>query len=93
MIYDTILYKLADPSTLPSIVGYGCAYNNNDTRLAVTCTLTKPIYNIYTIQRQHHIPKLANPSTLPSGIGGCAYNNDGTRLAVAHQQAHVYNDI
>jgi len=75
--------KLADPSTLPTGAGYGCAFDPTGTYLAVA-HFTSPLITIYK-RDGNTFTKLANPATRPTGVGrGCAFDPTGTYLAVAH---------
>ena len=75
--------KLADPATLPTGVGLGCAFSPNGEFLAVAHDIT-PFITIY--QRSGTtFNKLTNPATLPTGAGySCAFSANGEFLAVAH---------
>ena len=78
--------KLADPSTLPTGAGYGCAFDPTGTYLAVAHG-SSPRITIYKRSGDTFI-KLANPSTLPTGDGyGCAFDPTGTYLAVVHESS------
>ena len=77
---------LPDPTTLPTGIGYGCAFNHDGTRLAVA-HYSSPYITIYDTTTTPYT-KLQNPTTLPTDTGnGCAFNHDGTRLAVAHDNS------
>ena len=61
--------------------GNGCAWNPDDTRLAICCYASPYLYIYNTTTTPY--TKLSNPGALPAGYGvSCAWNPDGTRLAV-----------
>jgi DNA-binding beta-propeller fold protein YncE len=76
--------KLANPATLPTDNGWGCAFDPTGTYLAVAHAAS-PYITIYK-RSGDTFTKLANPDVLPIGIGrGCAFDPTGTYLAVAHE--------
>jgi WD40 repeat protein len=75
--------KLADPATLPTGTGRGCAFDPTGTYLAVAHD-SSPYITIYR-RSGDTFTKVANPSTLPPNMCyDCAFDPTGTYLAVAH---------
>jgi DNA-binding beta-propeller fold protein YncE len=75
--------KIANPSTLPTGTGWGCAFDPTGTYLAVAHEFS-PYITIYK-RNGDTFTKLANPSTRPPDTAyGCAFDPTGTYLAVAH---------
>jgi 6-phosphogluconolactonase (cycloisomerase 2 family) len=80
---EDVFAKLDDPSTLPTSVGYSCAFDLTGTYLAVAHG-NSPFITIYK-RNGDTFTKLANPAALPTGIGrGCAFDPTGTYLVVGH---------
>ena len=78
--------KLANPATLPTGTGRGCAFDPTGTYLAVAHN-NSPYITIYK-RSGDTFTKLADPSTLPTDTGwGCAFDPTGTYLAVAHNNS------
>jgi len=78
--------KLADPATLPTNTGRGCAFDPTGNYLAVAHD-SIPYITIYK-RSGDTFTKLADPAALPSGAGyGCAFDPTGTYLAVAHDSS------
>ena len=75
--------KLADPSTLPTGIGYGAAFSSDGTYLCIAHDTT-PYVTIY--KRSGDVfTKLPDPSTLPTGIGvDSAFSADDTYLCITH---------
>ena len=75
--------KMANPATLPTGAGKGCAWDASGTYLAIA-HLTSPYVTIYE-RTGSTLTKLANPATLPMGVGlGCAWSPNSEFLAVTH---------
>jgi DNA-binding beta-propeller fold protein YncE len=84
--------KLADPATLPTGTGEGCAFDPTGTYLAVAHS-NSPYITIYK-RSGDTFTKLADPATLPTNNGyGCAFDPTGTYLAVAHVEQSLHHDL
>lgn len=62
---SSTLTKLANPTTLPTGIAYGCAWNPAGTVLAVRHA-TSPFLSVYT-RSGDTLTKVVNPTTLPVG--------------------------
>lgn len=75
--------KITDPATLPTGIGYNCAFSYDGNYLAVSHS-TSPFITIYK-RSGDTFTKQTNPTNLPTGIGySCAFSYDGNYLAIAH---------
>ena len=75
--------KLANPATLPTGDGRGCAFDPTGTYLAVAHA-SSPYITIYR-RNGDTFTKLVNWATLPTSVGRCCtFDPTGTYLAVAH---------
>jgi hypothetical protein len=79
----TTFTQLADPATLPTGAGNGCAFSW-DGRFFTVAHSTSPFITIYEVNGQT-FTKLDNPASLPAGIGnGVEFSRDGNWMSVAH---------
>lgn len=80
----TNLYKLVNPSQIPTGAAFGVSWSSDGGYLAVAHDVT-PFVTIYKVSGTT-FTKLTNPTTLPTGVASSvAFSPDGNYLAVGNQ--------
>ena len=83
--FDTVA-KLTDPATLPTNIGRGVAFSQNNDYMSVA-HFVSPFVTIYK-RSGDTFTKLTNPATLPIGTGnGVAFSENNDYMSVAHDSS------